>query len=534
MISNQKSNHAGWEADDLAPSERRVREQMDLILASEDFQATNAQRKFLRFVVDKTLVGESDEIKGYTVATNVFGRGQDFDQATDPIVSIHANKLRRALERYYLTAGLPDSIRIDIPKGGYVPIFQNRESGPPLSQATMADGGQEETWPTVLIRPFRNLTGDPGLDHVALGMVGELAVELGRHQDILVFMDSLGQSGSGSAQARERFFIDGWVKSDGETIRLNVYLTDAKTGSQIWGDTLESRLEAARMMTFQEESARAIAAEITAERGAISRTMATESRARPPLETTTYEAILRYYEFDMTYTREAFFKALTALQNAVAKEPMCGQVWTMLARLYIVNYNLEQFEMDTPLEQASIFAQKGVSIDPGNRRARCVLAFVKMIAGDLMGALAETERALVLSQHSLVYLDIIGYMLTLLGQWERGTAMLRKAMKLNPNYMPMAHYGLWLDWFRRGEYEKAYAEVGAIGMLGLHWGSLARAATLGQWGKITEGRKAADELIKLKPDFATRGRTLIGYYIKFPELVALVAAGLSNVGLEIE
>lgn len=65
----------------------------------------------------------ADHIKGYTIATEVFGRKEDFDQTTDPIVSVEACRLRRALEHYYLVAGLQDPVRIDIPKGSYVPTF---------------------------------------------------------------------------------------------------------------------------------------------------------------------------------------------------------------------------------------------------------------------------------------------------------------------------------------------------------------------------------------------------------------------------
>jgi adenylate cyclase len=81
--------------------------------------------------VETVLAGRSHEIKGYTVATQVFGRGEDFNQATDPIVSIQANKLRRALERYYLVAGQNDPIRIEIPKGSYVPQFREIRQPPP-------------------------------------------------------------------------------------------------------------------------------------------------------------------------------------------------------------------------------------------------------------------------------------------------------------------------------------------------------------------------------------------------------------------
>ena len=102
---------------------QRIRQQLSRVLNSPVFEATEAQKAFLGFVVEKVLNGQASEIKGYTVATLVFGRGEEFDQATDPVVSIHANKLRRALERYYLLAGRKDPIRIDMPKGTYVPIF---------------------------------------------------------------------------------------------------------------------------------------------------------------------------------------------------------------------------------------------------------------------------------------------------------------------------------------------------------------------------------------------------------------------------
>ena len=67
--------------------------------------------------------GGAQEIKGYTVATEVFGRKADFDAAKDTIVRIQGGRLRQALERYYLTIGGQDPIQIDIPKGAYVPTF---------------------------------------------------------------------------------------------------------------------------------------------------------------------------------------------------------------------------------------------------------------------------------------------------------------------------------------------------------------------------------------------------------------------------
>jgi adenylate cyclase len=107
-----------------------IQAQLTRILASGAFDASRRNQGFLRFVVEETLAGRADRIKAYTVATRVLGRDDGFDPQTDPIVRIEASRLRRSLERYYLTAGRDDPIRIDIPKWGYVPSFQRSQAGP--------------------------------------------------------------------------------------------------------------------------------------------------------------------------------------------------------------------------------------------------------------------------------------------------------------------------------------------------------------------------------------------------------------------
>ena len=79
----------------LLPSEDEITRQLERMLGSSDFKSSPQQRSFLQFIVDQTLAGNAHEIKGYTVATQVLGRGPDFDQSIDPVVSIQAGRLRR-------------------------------------------------------------------------------------------------------------------------------------------------------------------------------------------------------------------------------------------------------------------------------------------------------------------------------------------------------------------------------------------------------------------------------------------------------
>jgi len=171
----------------LPPSDEKISRQLASMLSSPDFRASPQQVAFLKFVVDQSIAGKARELKGYTVATEVFGRGPDFDQSIDPVVSIQAARLRRAMERYYLTAGANDPIRIDIPKGTYIPTFhEQRPSQQPIGTEPAASLSVMHTWPTVLIRSLRNLSGDPGLDFWGIGLATELAHELSRYPDIRI------------------------------------------------------------------------------------------------------------------------------------------------------------------------------------------------------------------------------------------------------------------------------------------------------------------------------------------------------------
>jgi TolB-like protein len=519
------------------PSVEKVQLQLQRILASSEFRGTVQQRAMLEFVVLETLAGRAREIKGYTVATRVFGRSADFDQATDPIVSIQANKLRRALERYYLIAGQDDPVRIDIPKGTYVPTFYEqaeveRDRTPGSDEGSTT--GFEGSWPTVVIWPFQNLTDDPELKYMAIGLATELATEITRYQDVRVLVFSPERQPRQISDIGVRFAIDGSVRKDLSGIKVAIQLIDLSNNLQIWCDSHFSEFDAGQMIQFQEQVARTIAAKITGEFGIIARAISVESKKIPPSELKTYEAILQYHEYNSNFTPDTFLRAFEALKFATAKEPECGLVWSMLARLYASNYSLELFDLDTPLEDAVAFAQKGVRLEPGNRRVRLILAYVLLLRNNLAQGIAEVERAIGLNPKSLLHMEHCGYLLTLLGDWQRGPAMIKEAMKNNPFYDIIVHYALWVDWVRQEDHQQAYLETVNFRTPMLFWDPLMKAANFGLLGRIEKGRQAAKNLLTLKPDFRSRGRVLIGHYIKFEEIVECIVEGLNKVGLSLD
>jgi len=96
------------------------------ILESPQFQRTSRAAHFLRFLTLAALEGNESLLKEYWIGIKVFDKRESFDPRLDSIVRVEASRLRVKLAQYYATNGNGDPIQIEIPKGGYIPVFQRR------------------------------------------------------------------------------------------------------------------------------------------------------------------------------------------------------------------------------------------------------------------------------------------------------------------------------------------------------------------------------------------------------------------------
>jgi adenylate cyclase len=517
-------------------SRRAIRSQLERILDHPEFKATERMRNLLSHVVNETLAGNAAQLKGYTIATDVFGRGADFDSARDPVVRVQAGRLRRALERYYLVAGADDPVRIDIPKGCYVAVFSSGPAEVDSDAGTSGVAAQPGVadWPSVLVRPLGDCTNDPELVYLASGLATELAIELGNCGDLRVMLSDDAAQRDGATGSAPDFVVQGSVFAGGSTVKVVVQLLSARTGEQLWVDAVKAPLQEIDLLSFQENAAAAIAAQIGSAHGIIFRALsAVPEQSSAPL-TGSYQAILKGYDYQLKLDGESYGTALAALRQAHAADPACGLVSTMLALMYIDNIALEFFDVArTPLDETLQLAQDGAHQLPGNQMSRLVLARAWMLADELEAARREVNAALALHPDSILFKDAMGYLLVLLGDWERGARLANEAIRENPFYRRFLRYALWLDHFREGHYEEALAEAQALDGIGYFWSPLSRAATLGLLGRVDESENAVREILDLKPDFADRGHVLIGHCVKFPEIRERLIEGLAVGGLSV-
>src|SRR5229473_2640844 len=103
---------------------RAARRQLERVLASAGFSRNERLARFLRFVVERHLEGRDTELKESVIAIEIFGRRSDHDPRQDSIVRTEAGRLRARLSEYYIGEGKDDAVVIELPKGGYTPVFR--------------------------------------------------------------------------------------------------------------------------------------------------------------------------------------------------------------------------------------------------------------------------------------------------------------------------------------------------------------------------------------------------------------------------
>lgn len=508
-----------------------MRQELERVFASADFDGSRRSRELLSFLVEESLAGRGESITQAGIATRVFGRGDDFDPVTDPIVRIQAGRLRRSLERYYLLSGKGNPVRIELPKGSYESVFRAATAAEAITrQRRPTDGAPRGDWPTVEIGSFD--TSGEELGEAAEHFLDLLAGELNAYRTVRVALPRADRREPGPSPGR--FVVNGRLRVQDGKVRVTARLADRSSGLQVWGDDFETTSTKRQWTKELDRVARVIAARLGSEEGVIVHLLTGELRKHDDVEPTTYNAILGAYDFFFRREPDTFARSLQALRDVVKAEPGCALAWTLLARLHVANHSLEASGLSTPIDEAVACAHTGVRLDPTCRIARCVLASTLVVRGEVEAARDQLSKALALNPESLVYLEMIGWLLTLCRDWQHGEALLRIATERNPCHLSHAAIGLWIAHLRRGEYQKAYRAAVDFRDPTFFWRALMRACCLGHLGRTAEARAEVAELLRRKPDFKARGRTLIGHFFKFPELTDPIVEGLAKAGLRLE
>ena len=364
-----------------------IQHQLSRILASKTFSQVERLKRFVNFIVVESLAGHSSELKEYAIGVQVFAKHPSFDPRTDPIVRVQARRLRARLVKYYREEGQADEIAIELPKGGYSPVFRRKEntaSGKPSLSATLAGRN------TVFVRPFADRSAEGALDYFCRGLRDEIVHSLTAIKGLRVLSASDGVADDRPDAA---LVIDGSVRIAGGNARITSQLVDGTSGHYLWSQSAD--LSLAEEVTAQESVARSIAARLQSEFAETSAS-AGDRRSSDNLAARNLYLQGRYHLNQRT--EEGLQKAVDFFEKALGEDAQFGLAHSGLADAWGL---LAHYGVLGPADvwaKAASSAASAVMLDGHSAEAHTSLAHVRATQDwDWAGAEREFQHAIQLN-----------------------------------------------------------------------------------------------------------------------------------------
>ena len=228
----------------LEPSASEVDLALERVLHSERFSRSERLRRFLEFVVRQKLAGKAGTLKEYAIATEVYDRGSRFNPATDTIVRVEARRLRTMLRAYYGDEGTTDTVRIEVPKGGYEPMFHQRPAARLQSPPSFPSC-------SIAVLPFKDLSEDRQREYLCRGLTEEIICALTQVEGLrvagptAVALNDAGPWERAGLKASHNCtnVVSGSVRHVDKRVRVTAQLISTVEGYHLWSQRFDRDLE---------------------------------------------------------------------------------------------------------------------------------------------------------------------------------------------------------------------------------------------------------------------------------------------------
>jgi eukaryotic-like serine/threonine-protein kinase len=469
------------------------------ILSSPTFRKAPRHSRFLSFVVTEALGGNAKSIKESVIGLEVFKR-PDFDPGSDSTVRAEARRLRSRLAEYYKKLGSQDSIHIDLPIGGYVPVFYRNGVEPPLEE-TAADtdlvapiaGPQDEVivrprykawrrWlavapvvivaaivvgyfvshrsakftdkDSIVLADFANSTGDPVFDDA---LKTALSISLGQSPFLNVLPDSevaktLQQMTRPPnteltpdvvrelcLRAGSKAYIAGSIGSLGSEYVLGLRAVNCQSA-----DTLAQEQVTA---TSKEKVLDSLGEAATTLRGQLGESLATVQKFDVPLEqatTPSLEALKAYSLGNKAANEKGTAVGLPHHLYAIQLDPNFAMGYRSVGLDY---YSLGE------LGRASEYFTKAFQLRrQASERERLMISadYYSTVTGQLDKVIQTYQELIASYPHNAGFLSSLGTVYATQGQYEEATEVMRQAQHLAPDLVaPYEDLGNFLLAFQR-------------------------------------------------------------------------------------
>ncbi len=514
--------------------------QTQRVLNHPSFVGSPTLSKFLKFVVSETVHGRDLHIKEYSIAVNVLNRPNDFNPHEDDVVRIHAGRLRRALNEYYYTMGINDTLIITIPKGTYVPKFIAAEKIKPTTLFVPVLPVPAID-PVLAVFPFRIIPQRQGIDEFSRVLGEQLSAELSRFQDISVIgyysMEMMAKIEENILEAGKSmgadYILAGSIQYSGNHMRIRVNLLITATGEVLMTKSFDRDLLLSSIFSIQDEIIPEIIGALGGYYGLLFQEMAKTSPLKASGNARIRLGVSGYYSYKRSFTVESFNLALSALGEAVTEYPDHAASWAMLGELYLDGIGLGIKTIEDPLTESYQCVIRSLTIDPLCQHAWHTLTGVQLYRREKEACLQSARRCIELNPNCSVLVSGVAVMLICAGWFEEGYPIMEKTIKFNPYSPWWINVGFCFFYLNKKDYPSALFWIEKMNSEQAYLDPLLKAVSLSYLNKMKAAEKYLARLLGLEPEAPTKIREMLSTFVLSEELIAQIITGLEKIGLRL-
>ena len=437
-------------------------------------------------------------------------------------------------------------MRIEIPRGSYIPTFKSMPLPAPLQASSPkvkggVGGRPAGAGPSIFVMPFEAEDDQSALPYFTRGFTRQVIVALTRFSELSVFGPETSFSYAPDVRHVDvlldldvDFILTGGTTLGDRRFEVDALLLEARTGRYIWAESFERELPAPDMVVVRDEIANSIARILAQPYGVMHRRAENYCDRTLRENLTSYDLVMQSYQYARTFDRDQFEPTRASLEQVILKEPHYAEAF---ARLSIMYSSAFRFRHDVsavttdPLERAWVLARHAMKLAPELSRAHHALALAYWFRGDVAGALEALESSLAYNPNDTDVMAELGLRYAMLGDGAKAIPLLEASFDLNLAQPSVYRMGMFWVQLARGNYAEALAEAKRIDAPGFAHGHAAVAVAAAHAGLREEAELALQALLKVESDYARHVVEDLRVRHIQPELVRLWLEGLRNAGL---
>lgn len=365
--------------------------------------------------------------------------------------------------------------------------------------------------PMVAVLPFEDRSPAPKPNYFSDGVTEDIITVLGRYSDLRVLSwNAVSPYKKKSVDLKQlskslnvRYVVGGSLVRTGESLRVNLQLTDARRGLLLWAESFDEKLE--NLFAVQDQVARKVATAITTRVTGLERQRVSR---RPTKNLDAYELVLKGRELLRQQKRRANFEARALFEQAAKLDPNYSAAYEAMGWTYFFDYLYGWAgQPDRSVRKTRELAEKAIAVGARNARAHALIAYTFLMEGRLKEAKSAVNIALEINPSSAAGHAVRGQLLLRAGQPEKAVAPMEFAIRLDPNpeafrlftlsqaYYFLKRYRDVVTLLTRYGSDRIAEDAALYAML---------AAAQAQLGNLDDARRMAANVRKYSPFFNTK------------------------------